>query len=263
MAPLLLATAISTHPGNWYKRCIERMAYFHLWTTHGVVRTDGSLTDIGRKSNRTVSRRPPNIIHIAITNLLRSGRRWSGLMYFCSRSDCPRPGSPAWMEQYIGFVQVLRQWDFDETKHVLVNLSVRDVIDDLNAAIKFILAKNAQARFLLTVSPVPLVATAEPRSVLVSTTYSKSVLRVAAEEVSQAYNTVAYFPSYEIITGNYTRGRYFADDLRSVTEEGVSHVMRLFMEHYASVDPEAILVVKFALTAMTGCCRNGPPDRSP
>jgi hypothetical protein len=129
--------------------------------------------------------------------------------------------------------------DFDETKHVLVNLSVRDVIDDLNAAIEFILAKNAQARFLLTVSPVPLVATAEPRSVLVSTTYSKSVLRVAAEEVSQACNTVAYFPSYEIITGNYTRGRYFADDLRSVTEEGVSHVMRLFMEHYASVDPGA------------------------
>ena len=69
---------------------------------------------------------------------------------------------------------------------------------------------------------------------MVSTTYSKSVLRVAAEEVSRAYDLVAYFPSYEVITGNHTRGRYFAEDLRSVTEDGVSHVMRLFMQHYTS-----------------------------
>jgi hypothetical protein len=42
---------------------------------------------------------------------------------------------------------------------------------------------------------------------------------------------MAYFPSFEIITGSYTRGRYFAEDLRSVTEEGVQHVMRLFLNH--------------------------------
>ena len=80
---------------------------------------------------------------------------------------------------------------------------------------------------------MPLVATAEDRSVLVSTTYSKSVLRVAAEEVARGCDYVAYFPSYEIITGAYNRGGYFAEDLRSVTEAGVAHVMRLFMKHYA------------------------------
>lgn len=42
---------------------------------------------------------------------------------------------------------------------------------------------------------------------------------------------MAYFPSYEIVTGAFTRGRYFAADLRSVTEEGVEHVMRLFLHH--------------------------------
>jgi hypothetical protein len=46
---------------------------------------------------------------------------------------------------------------------------------------------------------------------------------------------VHYFPSYEVITGAYTRGRYFAEDLRNVTEEGVSHVMRLFLSHAAGI----------------------------
>ena len=87
---------------------------------------------------------------------------------------------------------------------------------------------------ILTVSPVPLTATAEDRGVLVSTTLSKSVLRVAAEEISRERDYVAYFPSYEIVTGNYTRGAYFGEDLRSITEAGVAHVMRLFMKHYTS-----------------------------
>ncbi len=74
----------------------------------------------------------------------------------------------------------------------------------------------------------------EDRSVLTSTTYSKSVLRVAAEEVAAHHPQVAYFPAYEIITGNFSGGRYFAEGLRDVTEAGVSHVMRLFMQHYVA-----------------------------
>ena len=122
---------------------------------------------------------------------------------------------------------------FDETRHGFVNLSVVDVKADLAEAIDLIRSKNSNARFILTVSPVPLIATVEDRSVLASTTYSKSVLRVAAEETAARYDEVAYFPSYEVITGNYSRGRYFDEGLRDVTEEGVSHVMRLFMKHYA------------------------------
>jgi hypothetical protein len=69
--------------------------------------------------------------------------------------------------------------------------------------------------------------------VLVSTTYSKSTLLAAVDAVVRQYAMCDYFPSYEIITGNYTRGAYYHDDLRSVTTSGVDHVMRLFMKHYA------------------------------
>jgi hypothetical protein len=122
---------------------------------------------------------------------------------------------------------------FDADKYAFVNLGASDVIADMREAIALIRTRNPGAKFILTVSPVPLIATAEDRSVLVSTTYSKAVLRVAAEELSQGSDDIAYFPSFEIITGNHARGSYFGSDLRDVTEAGVAHVMRLFMKHYA------------------------------
>ncbi len=125
--------------------------------------------------------------------------------------------------------------NFDEAKYTFVNLNVLDVKRDMEIAIDLIRAKNPRARFVLTVSPVPLIATVEDKSVIVSTTYSKSVLRVVAEELTAARSYVAYFPSYEIITGNFTRGQYYAEDLREVTAAGVEHVMRLFMKHYADL----------------------------
>jgi hypothetical protein len=131
---------------------------------------------------------------------------------------------------------------FDPRRHRFVNFGVSDVITNLRQCIALIRQKNKTAKMLLTVSPAPLVATLEDKSVLVATPYSKSVLRVAAEEVANADADIAYFLSYEVIAAAHARGRYFAFDLRSVTEEGVGHVMRLFMKHYALVEAEAVFV---------------------
>ena len=99
---------------------------------------------------------------------------------------------------------------------------------------------NPTARMIVTVSPVPLIATAAGRHVLVSTAYSKAALRVACEELVAARPDVAYFPSYEIVTGNFTHGAYFAPDLRSVTEAGVAHVMRVFLRHFTRSGTAAV-----------------------
>jgi len=63
------------------------------------------------------------------------------------------------------------------------------------------------------------------------------VLRVAAERLTQQWSGVAYFSSYEIITGSFNRGQYFGVDMRSVTAAGVDQVMRLFLQHYLNVKP--------------------------
>ena len=128
---------------------------------------------------------------------------------------------------------------FDPNRHLFENRSVGEVIADTEEAILFIRERHPGVRIVLTVSPVPLVASALDRSVLVSTTYSKAVLRVACEELAGRLEDVAYFPAYEIITGPHTRGRYYANDLRSITEAGVERVMQLFLGHYAGFDPTA------------------------
>jgi hypothetical protein len=113
-----------------------------------------------------------------------------------------------------------------------VTFGMHEVASDLRAAVAAIRTVNPHVRFVFTVSPVPLIASYQDQHVLVSSTESKAILRSAVGEVVAADRQVEYFPSYEIVTGQHAHGRYFAADLRSVTDAGVAHVMQVFMRHY-------------------------------
>jgi hypothetical protein len=125
---------------------------------------------------------------------------------------------------------------FDPDRHAFRNLRVADVRAQLDGFVGRLRQVNPAARVILTVSPVPLVATASGEHVLAATTYSKSVLRAAAQEAADDLADVFYFPSYEIVTGPQARGRFYADDLREVTDEGVAQVMRIFLRHAAGIE---------------------------
>lgn len=124
---------------------------------------------------------------------------------------------------------------YDETIHEFRNFDVGEVAADLQWSLDFIRSRNPAVKFILTVSPVPLNATALDRHVAVSTAYSKSVLRVVAEQICNANDRCDYFPSYEIITSPITRSVYYEDDAREIRIEGVRHVMSLFLKHYADM----------------------------
>ena len=115
--------------------------------------------------------------------------------------------------------------------HEFINFGSDEIARDLAEVLRRMAGVNPRAKLILTVSPVPLVATCENRHVLVSNTVSKSALRVAADAVCRDNDRVQYFPSYEIINSSFSRGAYFAENLRSVTPRGVDHVMRLFFRH--------------------------------
>ncbi|MEP7454425.1 GSCFA domain-containing protein [Phyllobacterium sp. SB3] len=123
---------------------------------------------------------------------------------------------------------------YDPEKYEFINFNVSDVDKDMTLFLEKLKAVNPRVKVMLTVSPVPLVATYEDRSVLVSTTYSKSVLRVVAEQMLARFDWVDYFPSYEIITGSYAGGLYYEDDYREVNSIGVAHAMRCFVKNYVS-----------------------------
>ena len=117
---------------------------------------------------------------------------------------------------------------YDPLRHVFRNLRAAEIRTDLLAFWDRLRTINPTARMLLTVSPVPLAATATQNHVLVATTYSKSVLRAVAGELAEDVEDIHYFPSYEIISSHPARGMFFEPDLRNVNMFGVNYVMSHF-----------------------------------
>lgn len=117
---------------------------------------------------------------------------------------------------------------FDANRHIFHNLSYPEIHSDLNAVFKIISRYNPSIRFLLTVSPVPLTATAANCHVLPATIYSKSVLRAVAGDLVGARLDTDYFPSFEIISSFPYRGMFYMPNQREVSSTGVRHVMAHF-----------------------------------
>lgn len=118
--------------------------------------------------------------------------------------------------------------DLAKDKVEFHNLTVAEVKQDMEDALDILKKFNSDCKVILTVSPVPLVATATKNHVLSATTYSKSVLRAVAGELEFERKEVHYFPSYELITANAGRGYYFDPNLRTVNDRGVNFVMENF-----------------------------------
>lgn len=117
-------------------------------------------------------------------------------------------------------------------KYHFKNYRYNEVMDDLRKFWGLLKAINPKARMLLTVSPVPLNATASDDHVLVATTRSKSVLRAVAGDLAEDENDVFYFPSYEIISSHPSRGMFYEPDLRNVNDGGVQLVMKHFFSAF-------------------------------
>jgi hypothetical protein len=121
---------------------------------------------------------------------------------------------------------------FNEEIHTFKNLDYSTIFEDLKEILKILKIINPKLKIILTVSPVPLVATKTLQNVLVASSYSKSVLRSVVGDIEKLYDNVAYFPSYEIINSPASLGQYLANDLREVTENGVEHVMNCFLNSF-------------------------------
>ncbi len=90
---------------------------------------------------------------------------------------------------------------------------------------------HPEVQVVVTVSPVPLMATFSNRDVVIANAYSKSLLRTVAEEASVAHENVHYFPSYEIVTQS-ARDIAWAEDGRHVQGHLVSDIMKLFVSSF-------------------------------
>ena len=124
---------------------------------------------------------------------------------------------------------------FDPEVYEFHNFTYQEIQNDFLSFLKIVNEfRGSRFKVILTVSPVPLTATASDTHILRASTYSKSVLRAVAGQLNERPN-IDYFPSYEIVTNPASRGVFFASNLRSVTIEGVDVVMKTFFaEHTLS-----------------------------
>lgn len=117
-----------------------------------------------------------------------------------------------------------------EDRHEVALLGVEENVEHLQATYDLIRRHNPNLRLVLTVSPVPLVATFRDEHALVADEVNKSILRVAADQFCRANPQVLYFPAYEIVkrlTPNPWR-----EDNRHVRPEVVARVMENFIAAY-------------------------------
>ena len=120
--------------------------------------------------------------------------------------------------------------------HAFKNFDVGEVVADLVEIRRLLQGLSPGLRIILSVSPVPLAATASGRHVLVANAYSKAVLRAAAGEACRRFEDLDYFPAYEIIATPVLGRDAYQDDHRTVTPEGVARVMSVFLSAHGLDD---------------------------
>lgn len=118
---------------------------------------------------------------------------------------------------------------FDEEQHGFCNLSFAEVRADLESIATRLRLFNPKMKLLLTVSPVPLTATASGEHVLTATMHSKAILRAAAGDYIARDDNADYFPSYEMVMSPARATSPFEPNLRSVRPEVIAEVMGHFL----------------------------------
>ena len=115
--------------------------------------------------------------------------------------------------------------------------SCAENVDNINRILILLNRLSYKSKIILTVSPVPLLATTEMSSAVVADCISKSTLRAAVQEVVSHDNSVLYFPAFEIVRwlSGYTKtGVYGADDdnSRHVSNWVVELIVKNFMDRF-------------------------------
>lgn len=150
---------------------------------------------------------------------------------------------------------------FDEDRHVHRLSTVDENEANIRTLIDLLRSLNPDAPVVLTLSPVPLQATFRSISCITADAVSKSVLRVALDNVMNAgLPNVYYWPSFELV--RWCGGFY---DHRSSTELGARHperflvytIVRTFVRSFYGEERAATFTERLAAKGMVA----KPPHR--
>lgn len=139
--------------------------------------------------------------------------------------------SEVWYDEPTGnvFWRTIPKDAYDPERHKFRLTSVEENRDNIRAVYDLIRKYKPDAKIIITLSPVPLIATFRDVSCITANSVSKATLRVAVDEVCREVRDeghLFYWPSYELVTDVF-RSPY-RGDRRHVRPVVLNYIMRLF-----------------------------------
>ncbi len=143
--------------------------------------------------------------------------------------------SEVWYSRETGdvFWRAIPRDQFDPGRHGFRVSDCNENAENLERILALIHEHRPRARVILTLSPVPLVATFRPVSCLTANSVSKSILRAAIDTVVRRHEgdpRLLYWPSFEMVKEVF-RDPY-EEDNRHIRPEVVAQIMALFARYY-------------------------------
>ena len=106
-------------------------------------------------------------------------------------------------------------------------LSIEEITIGFQQLITKLKEVNPDLKVLLTVSPIR-----HTKEGLSNNNLSKSVLRVACQEICEAHDFVDYFPAYEILIDDLRDYRFFEKDMIHPNEQAQDYIWQKFSAFY-------------------------------
>ena len=106
-------------------------------------------------------------------------------------------------------------------------LSVEEIVGGFASVKAQIEALNPNVKFMLTVSPVRHIKEGLPQNNL-----SKSTLRLACHQLTEAFDNVSYFPAYELMMDDLRDYRFYESDLIHPNEQAREYIWERFGESW-------------------------------
>lgn len=115
-------------------------------------------------------------------------------------------------------------------------LSIREIVFKWKCLIQCIRNSYPLVRFIFTISPIRYASYG-----LENNSLSKSILRLAIDEIVREEDNVSYFPAYEIMLDDLRDYRFYADDLQHPSSQAVDYIWEKFQMKYLSVEERELL----------------------
>lgn len=110
-------------------------------------------------------------------------------------------------------------------------MDVGECVTVLSEAIECALSLRPELKVIVTVSPIRYKKYGFHGSQL-----SKATLLLATEELQQRFDSVRYFPAYEIVVDQLRDYRFYADDMIHPSTKTVDYIWQCFSEAYLTDD---------------------------